>query len=62
MIHEISDVIAGGEVIACTGQDDNSHAKVTGRLIEGAGEVCVHIPGEGIHLFGAIERDGQDGR
>jgi hypothetical protein len=61
MIHKISDVIAGSKVIACTGQDDRSHAKVTGRLIKGSSKLCVHIPGEGIHLFGALEGDCQNG-
>jgi hypothetical protein len=61
MIHEIFNVIASGEVIPCAGENHSSHAKISGSLIEGSGEVCVHIPGQSIHLFGAIKRDGQDG-
>jgi hypothetical protein len=60
MIHEIFNVITSGEVIPRAGENHSSDAKVSGSLIEGSGEVCVHIPRQSIHLFGAIERDGQD--
>ena len=60
MIHEISDVIASGEVSPFTGQDHSPDREISGSLIERSGKIGIHIPSEGIHLLWAIEGDGQD--
>ena len=60
MIHEISDVIASGEVSPFTGQDHSPDREISGSLIERSGKIGIHIPSEGIHLFWAVKGDCQD--
>lgn len=60
MIHEISDVVASSKVATCTRENYRSDREVPRRLIERSGKIAIHVPGEGIHFFGAIQADGQD--
>ena len=60
MIHKISNVITRCEVITFASQDDCPYRKIPGCLIERSSQICIHIPGESVHLFGTIEREAQN--
>ena len=60
MLHEIFNVITGGEMCTCAGQDHCSDGEITGCLIERTSKIGIHIPRERIHFLRAVKGERED--